>query len=237
VELDHLALEQVDAFGRVGALLREDLGLDLLDVVVEPVDHRLVVVHHPVQDGVQHRPGAEAEQVGAALDALADVAEGAGRLVADRDHELGAEEQHDLAELDGLVGLDVAGRLEDHEQGVVVDLQLGSLVGVDGVLDGQLVQVELAPHRRELGRVGLVQADPDEGVVGTGGLVGLVQGELARPPPAVLVDGAVDDHGRCGVPEPAPGPAAAATTRHKASSSRVALAALRATPASASAIG
>ena len=104
MELDHLALEQVDALGRVAPLVREDLGLDLLDVLVEPVDHRLVVVHDPVEDGVQHRPGAEAEQVGAALDLLADVAEGAGRLVADRDHELGADEQHDLAELDGVVG-------------------------------------------------------------------------------------------------------------------------------------
>jgi putative transposase len=35
VELDHLALEQVDALGRVAALVREDLGLDLLDVLVQ----------------------------------------------------------------------------------------------------------------------------------------------------------------------------------------------------------
>src|SRR5215204_4931513 len=194
VELDHLALEQVDALGRVAALVGEDLGLDLLDVLVEAVDHRLVVVDDPVEDRVQHRPGAEAEQVGPALDPLADVAEGAGRLVADRDHELGADEEHDLAELDGVVGVDVAGGLEDHEQGVVVDLELGPLVGVDGVLDGQLVQVELAPDRVELRLVRLVQPDPDKGVVGVPGLVRLVQGHLARPALAVLADRAVDDH-------------------------------------------
>jgi hypothetical protein len=194
VELDHLALEQVDALGRVAAGVREDLRLHLLDVLVEPADHRLVVVDDPVEDRVQHRPGPEAEQVGAALDLLADVAERAGRLVADRDHELGADEQHDLAELDGVGLADVAGRLEDHEQGVVVDLELGPLVGVDGVLDGELVEVELAPHRVELGLVGLVQPDPDEGVLGAAGLIRLVEGQLARPALAVLVDRAVDDH-------------------------------------------
>jgi hypothetical protein len=69
--------------------VREDLGLDLLDVLVQPVDHRLVVVDDPVHDRVQHRPRPEAEQVGPALDPLAHVDEGAGRRVADRDHELG----------------------------------------------------------------------------------------------------------------------------------------------------
>jgi hypothetical protein len=66
---------------------------------------------------------------------------------------------------DDLLGLDVAGRLQHREHGVVVDLELGALVGLDGVLDGELVEVELAPDRVELGLVGLVQADPDEGVL------------------------------------------------------------------------
>jgi hypothetical protein len=136
------------------------------------------------------------------LDHLADVAEGAGRLVADR----------------------------DHEQGVVVDLQPGPLVRGDGVLDGQFVEVEFAPDRVELG---LVQADPDEGVVGAAGLIGLVEGQFARPSLAVLVDRAVDDHAGI-VPEP---PRPAPATRQKASSRRVALAALRAAPAMASASG
>ena len=35
-------------------------------------------------------------------------------------------------------------RLEHHEQRVVVDLQLGPLVGRQGVLDGERVQPELA---------------------------------------------------------------------------------------------
>jgi hypothetical protein len=68
-------------------------------------------------------------------------------------------------------------------------------VGVDGVLDGQLVKVELAPDRLELGLVRLVQADPDKGVVGVAGLVRLVESDFARPPLTVLVDRAVDDHG------------------------------------------
>ena len=103
-------------------------------------------------------------------------------------------------------------------------------MGLDGVLDGELVEVELVPHRVELGLVGLVQPDPDEGVLGEAGLVRLVEGQLARPALAVLVDRAVDDHA-CIVPHPM------AATWQKASSRRVALAALRDAPARTSPIG
>ena len=46
------------------------------------------------------------------------------------------------------VVLDVVDGLEDGEQGVVVPLQLGPLVGVHGVLDGQRVQPELGRRYR-----------------------------------------------------------------------------------------
>ena len=49
VELDHLALQEVDALGRIGALA-EDLLLDLLDVVVDPGDDGRVVVDDLVDD-------------------------------------------------------------------------------------------------------------------------------------------------------------------------------------------
>ena len=61
--------------------------------------------------------------------------------------------------------LDVVDGLEDGEQGVVVALQLGPLVGVDGVLDGQRVQPELLGDTGEFGLGRLVQPDPDEAAV------------------------------------------------------------------------
>ena len=61
-------------------------------------------------------------------------------------------------------GVVVAGRLEHHEEVVVVHLELGPLVGGDGVLHRQLVQPELLAHRLELLVGGLVQPDPHEAV-------------------------------------------------------------------------
>jgi hypothetical protein len=77
-------------------------------------------------------------------------------------------------------------------------------VGLDGVLDGQLVEGELAPDRLELLGCRFVQADPDEGVLLAAGLVGVVEGQLAGAALAVLVDRAVDDHlaGNCALPGP-----------------------------------
>ena len=50
----------------------------------------------------------------------------------------------------------------------LVALELGPLVGVEGVLDGQRVQAELLLDGRQLLLARLVQADPDE-VAGLGG--------------------------------------------------------------------
>lgn len=91
--------------------------------------------------------------------------------MADRDQEVRADEDVKLAELDLLRGVEVARRAQDDEEGVAVALQLGALVGLEGVLDGELVEVELGGQGVELGLGGAVQADP-------GHAVGLV----AQPP-------------------------------------------------------
>ena len=59
----------------------------------------------------------------------------------------GPDEDVDLAELDLLDVVEVGGRAKDDEQRVAVALELGPLVGDDGVLDGDLVQAELLGHR------------------------------------------------------------------------------------------
>ncbi len=159
LELDHLAGQLVDAPGdpRVAP---EDLGLDLVDVVLQPGDHGGVPVHHAVQDRVQHRLGAQAQQLGVVLHAAAHRGQ-VGRLaVPDGQHEVRADEHVDLAELDLLDVVEVAGGAQHHEQGVAVAFQLGPLVGDDGVLHRHLVQPELLRDGQELGLGRPVQPDP-----------------------------------------------------------------------------
>lgn len=70
----------------------------------------------------------------------------------------------ELAELDLLLGVEVAGGAQDDEEGVAVALQLGALVGLKGVLDGEFVEVELRCQGVEFGLGGAVQADPRHAV-------------------------------------------------------------------------
>lgn len=77
--------------------------------------------------------------------------------MADGDDEVGAGEDVQLAELDALVGLDVAGRAQHGEQHVAVALELGPLVCGDGVLDREVVDPELSRDRAHLPRVRAVQ--------------------------------------------------------------------------------
>jgi hypothetical protein len=123
--------------------------------------------------------------------------------VAHGDHEVLAGEDVDLAELHRLGLVDVAGRAQDAEHGVAVAFELGALVGVDGVLDGQLVQVELARDLGELLARRPVQADPGDSTAFAAGRGHL--GEVARLGDAlsVAVDGAIDDHRAEHIPRPA----------------------------------
>ena len=63
LKLDHLAGQFVGAAADVG-VAAEDLGLDLVDVVFEAGDHGGVVVHHPVEDGVEDGLRPAAQQLG-----------------------------------------------------------------------------------------------------------------------------------------------------------------------------
>ena len=110
------------------------------------------------------------------------------------------DEDVQLAELDLLDVVEVAGRPQDHEQRVAVALELRALVGVDRVLDGEFVQVELRGERLQFERVGPVEPDPGHAV----GLVAQrreasVSARWRALPLAVGVDGAVDD-ARCACP-------------------------------------
>lgn len=124
--------------------------------------------------------------------------------VSNRDDEVATDEHHDLARLDDLPGQrhrfvwHVVHRLEHHEQGVVVALGLGPLVGVHRILDRQRMQSEKIGDGLHLIVVRFVQADPDERL-----LSGVLEfanprecrygGEGAGKPCAVRIDRTIDD--------------------------------------------
>ena len=143
---------------------------------------------------MQDRSGAALEQIRVALEMLAHVLQSAGLSVAHGEEEVVAQEDEDLAELHHLALVDIARRLEDDEDQALVYVELGPLVGVDGVLDCQRVEDELALERIELPLSRLVEADPGELPRLPAGLVGVVQLHLTVAAAAILVDGAVDDH-------------------------------------------
>ncbi len=196
VELEHLPLQVVDALRGVvpSTDSREDLLLDLLDVVVEPIHDRQVVVHHLVENPVEHGTGAKCEQVGAVLDPLPHPRETGGRPVAHRNDELPAQVEGDLAEVDDFICVDIACRLEHHEQGVVVDLELGPLVTKPSVFDGEFVEVELGGHCGELLLGRFVEADPGEDVRVATGVARTFEDERLLAAFPVDVERLIDDH-------------------------------------------
>ena len=130
------------------------------------------------------------------LEVEPDVVQRAALAVADGDHEARAGEDHHLADLDRLGAVDVAGGLEHEEQRVAEHLELRALVGVDGVLDGERMQLEPLADRLDDLRAGVVEADPDEAVAARVRAAerGLELDATALPV-ALVVEAAVDDGG------------------------------------------
>ena len=159
LELDDFPGQFIDAPGHCG-VAGEQLVFDLVDVVFQPRHHGCVVVHHLVQQGVEHGFGAVAQEVGPRLQAAPDLPHAGHLGVPDGDHEVLAGEDVQLTELHGLGFVEVPGGPEHGEQVVAVAFQLGPLVGRNGVLNGELVKAEL---RRDGGHFrfgGPVEPDP-----------------------------------------------------------------------------
>jgi hypothetical protein len=79
--------------------------------------------------------------------------------VAHRNQVAFADEQMGLTERDP--ALDELRRSRHDEQAISILFDLGPLVGLAGVLDGEIVQVELLLHVAEQRQIRLVQPDPD----------------------------------------------------------------------------
>ena len=176
--------------------------LDLLDVGLEPLDDRRVVVDDLVEDRPQHRGRALLEQLRAGLQPQPRAVQVAGDALAHGDDEAGADEDRDLAELDLLALVDVArGAQHDERDAALVGLDLGPQVEALRVLDGELVQAEDVLHARELlrrtARPCPSQTKPGSSLADRRRLLGRHLALVLAAPVAVVR--AVDDHRTCEV--------------------------------------
>lgn len=110
------------------------------------------------------------------------------------DHEVAPDKDVQLAEVDLLRVVEIARGAQDDEEGAAVALQLGPLMGLQGVLDGERVEVELRGEREQFVPAGAVQADPGEGL-GGGALLpeGLGERVMGADAASVAVEDGVDD--------------------------------------------
>ncbi|MOA38258.1 hypothetical protein D3C78_1599220 [compost metagenome] len=102
------------------------------------MDHGQVAVDHRIHQRVQHEAAAVRQQVRLALAACAHVLEALARLVADRQQEIAANEQVDLADVDAVLAVRLQ-RLHHQKQGGAELLQLWTLVAVQRVFHRQRV--------------------------------------------------------------------------------------------------
>ena len=114
------------------------------------------------------------------------------RSVAHGDQIVAADEHVCFAELD--LGRDDLRGVQRDEQRIVVQLDLRPLMRVVRVLDGKVVQAEFLLQFVQQGFVGLVQADPDECILGPRQslISSSVMSRSLRP--SVRIGDAVDQH-------------------------------------------
>ena len=159
-QAEEVAAEVVEALHlRLGDRSLEHPVLGGVHLGADRVQHREVGVDDGVQHGVEDVVLPVRQRLRRRLAALADGAVGARSAVAHRDHVAESDEEVRFAERDPV--LDHLRGARDHEQRLAVLLQLGPLVGVAGILDGELVQAE-KPLQAAEERVGrFEQPDPD----------------------------------------------------------------------------
>ena len=154
------------------------------------------IVDDVVGDRVQHLGGSDGQAFGIGLELVADAGEIAALTVADGDHEVDADEDHaphrartpPRGRRSGAV-------FTTMKQRVVVPLELRALMRVDGVLDGQRVQLVELGDVLQLVLARLGHADPREAPrSGAGRVASVVWCVDAVEPASVLVHRDVDDH-------------------------------------------
>lgn len=196
-QAQQLALERVQPLdGGTIERIAEELALDRVERRLHGFEHRLVIVDHEIHHRVQRERRPLGQQVRHVLAALAHRRVRRRRPVPHRDQEVAPDEQVRFAE-DHLALLHLR-RVQHDEERVAVGLQLGALVGLAGVFDGEVVQVEFLLHAGEHGVVRLVQAQPDEGARRVQHIADGLDRQVALAP-AVAIQRAVDHHGHASV--------------------------------------
>ena len=189
------ALQRVQALdvpARRAAL--EDLRLDVVELGLDGVEQREVAVDHRVHQRIEHEAGAMAQQLAArARSARARPGSAAGCGCAPTARS-SAPTKIATSPTVHLAVLDLE-QVHHDEDGVAVLLDLRPLVAVARILDGQLVQAELAAaSATQLVVGGVAQRHPDEAFGPVHPVADVLDrdvGQLA----AVLVGDAVDQHG------------------------------------------
>ena len=148
----------------------EHLVLEAVELVADLVQDREAVVEEVVEDVVEQVAGALSEQllakllvVGAAQEEARDGQQLDRRQ---RDQVVRAEEEVELGRIQALDGLVVDGEVEDGEEIVRVVVDLRALALREDVLDVERMPAEALRERRRLLRVGSVEMDPGQAVVG-----------------------------------------------------------------------
>ena len=154
--LQHVEPLDVGAGHRLG----EHAVLDLVDLLLDLLQHRHVVVDDEIEDGIEDEILALGERGRAALPMLAHRRVGRRRAVPDADDVALADEEMRFAE--GDAAADELGGARDDEQRIAILFELRPLVRMLGVLDGEVVQAELALHPVQEIAARLPQADPDD---------------------------------------------------------------------------
>ena len=173
----------------------EDLGLEPLEIGLEPGEDGEIAVHDRVHDGVEDEARSPREVLGLGLGARPDVLEAVRRLAAHRQHVVATDEDGHFAddEVAVRVGRVDVDRLQHGEHARPVFLDLGPLVALPRVLDGEFVQAELLGHQREFLIAGFEQRHPDEAIGPDDVVRDCFDADVGQLP-AVLVRDAVDDH-------------------------------------------
>jgi hypothetical protein len=143
----------------VGSLIEQQI-LQALDGLVELLHGGEVAVDDDVEQSPQQEADAVAGQVGRSVPAFHHPLDVEPRVLADGDQRPGGDERSQLTG-DQLAGVMIqADGVGGEEVVVLVAVQLGPLMLLDGVLDGQRVQPELLGDDLQVLLVGLAQVQP-----------------------------------------------------------------------------
>src|SRR6478735_3157854 len=196
IEVRDLATQIIDPFGRCDRA-GEDGAFDLFDVGFEVGDDGAVALDHLVQDCPEHRVGAKGEQFGVLSEPRARAVQLARDTLSNRNDETRSDEDADLAEIDLVLVMVVAGGAQDdqlHPGFVFFDLR-AQVKGL-GILDGKLVQTERFPDFVELLTAGLEHTQPYEPALKTLRCSLIQRDRPVALTATVAIVSAVDNHRR-----------------------------------------